>query len=203
MRRRVVASFGLARKQAWAGSPRRSRCCRRGLAAPVRLGDRNRHRLGREARVHGEPEHVDRRHCFRDPAEGGRRGHRRQHRDRRQLDGLAPGERSVVRWARSLSGCSQTETNGVISFSGCKVDKVGTGYTLTATDGSLTAAVSGSFNIIPGPAAQVIFSQGPTDIQAGADFSPDVALRVADAAATRSRPAATRWASALRRGRDP
>ena len=81
----------------------------------------------------------------------------------------------------SLSGCSQTETNGVISFSGCKVDKVGSGYMLTATDGSLTAAVSGAFNITPGPAAQVIFTQQPTDIQAGADFSPDVALRVADA----------------------
>ena len=37
--------------------------------------------------------------------------------------------------------------NGVASFSGCRISPAGTGYTLTGTDGSLTAATSTSFNI--------------------------------------------------------
>jgi hypothetical protein len=40
---------------------------------------------------------------------------------------------------------------GVASFSGCAIDKAGTGYTLTATDGSLTSATSGSFDVIASP----------------------------------------------------
>jgi sugar lactone lactonase YvrE len=38
-------------------------------------------------------------------------------------------------------------SSGVAAFSNCAVSKAGTGYTLTATDGSLTSAVSTSFNI--------------------------------------------------------
>ena len=34
----------------------------------------------------------------------------------------------------TLSGCTSTTTNGVATFSGCKIDKAGNGYTLTATD---------------------------------------------------------------------
>lgn len=46
----------------------------------------------------------------------------------------------------SLSGCTQSENSGVITFSGCTIDKSGEGYTLTATDGSLTA-VSTAFDV--------------------------------------------------------
>ena len=34
----------------------------------------------------------------------------------------------------TLSGCSQSETSGVVSFTGCEVNTAGIGYTLTATD---------------------------------------------------------------------
>ena len=50
----------------------------------------------------------------------------------------------------TLSGTlTKVAVNGVADFSGnaLKIDKAGTGYTLTATDDSLTAATSGGFNI--------------------------------------------------------
>ena len=36
---------------------------------------------------------------------------------------------------------------GVATFAGCKIDRAGTGYTLTATAAGLTTAISNSFNI--------------------------------------------------------
>jgi hypothetical protein len=47
----------------------------------------------------------------------------------------------------TLSGCSQSESNGVVTFSGCKITTNGTGYKLHATDGTLTAADSSAFNV--------------------------------------------------------
>ena len=38
--------------------------------------------------------------------------------------------------------------SGVATFGGCKVDRAGTGYTLTATATGLTSAVSNAFNVI-------------------------------------------------------
>ncbi len=46
----------------------------------------------------------------------------------------------------SLGGCSQLETQGVVSFSGCTIDESGSGYTLTATDGPLST-VSALFTV--------------------------------------------------------
>ena len=51
--------------------------------------------------------------------------------------------------------------NGVAAFSGLSVDKAGTGYTLHATDGSLTPADSNSFNIVAGAAAAISFTTQP------------------------------------------
>ncbi|MCU1450715.1 MAG: hypothetical protein JWP02_2885, partial [Acidimicrobiales bacterium] len=50
---------------------------------------------------------------------------------------------------------------GVDTFAGCKITKAGTGYTLTATSGSLTAATSNTFNITVGAAAQLAFTTQP------------------------------------------
>ena len=60
----------------------------------------------------------------------------------------------------TLSGCLDTSSAGVISFSGCAIDKVGTGYTLTATDSGdgLTSAPSTAFNITAGTAVQFVVS---------------------------------------------
>ena len=66
--------------------------------------------------------------------------------------------------------------NGVATFSNLSIDKVGTGYTLTAGDGSLTGATSSGFNLTPGMAAKLAFGQQPTGAAAGASFSPTVTV---------------------------
>jgi hypothetical protein len=58
----------------------------------------------------------------------------------------------------SVTGCTQIESSGVITFSGCKITTVGTGYRLHATDGILTAADSTAFNITPGAEAGIVLS---------------------------------------------
>jgi hypothetical protein len=50
---------------------------------------------------------------------------------------------------------------GLATFAGCRIDKAGTGYTLTATDGSLTSAVSASFTVSAGVPSKVVFSTQP------------------------------------------
>jgi trimeric autotransporter adhesin len=67
--------------------------------------------------------------------------------------------------------CTGSEFYGVVNYTGCEIDVAGTGYTLTATDGTLTAA-SPTFNVGPGPAATLVFSQSPGPAsQAGTDAS--------------------------------
>jgi hypothetical protein len=58
----------------------------------------------------------------------------------------------------SLTGCSQSETNGVVTFSGCEIATPGVGYKLHATDGSLMPVDTDPFTII-GP--QVIPQPSP------------------------------------------
>ena len=51
--------------------------------------------------------------------------------------------------AGTTIGCTANPVaavSGTATFAGCLVDKVGTNYTLTATDGTLTAATSGQFS---------------------------------------------------------
>jgi hypothetical protein len=76
----------------------------------------------------------------------------------------------------SLTGCLQSESSGVITFSGCTITTAGTGYQLHATDGILTAADSGSFNI-SSVATVAFFSVGHhtgtlTDTISGTGFLP-------------------------------
>jgi type II secretory pathway pseudopilin PulG len=59
------------------------------------------------------------------------------------------------------SSCVGSETSGVVSFSGCSVDKVGTGYILTASDGQMTAATSNPFAITVGLPAQWTITSAP------------------------------------------
>jgi hypothetical protein len=67
----------------------------------------------------------------------------------------------------TLSGCTQSETSGVVTFSGCKIDTAGTGYKLHAIDGTLTAADSAAFNITVGPASQIALSGTTTNLASG------------------------------------
>jgi hypothetical protein len=71
--------------------------------------------------------------------------------------------------------------SGVTTFTGCKLDKPGTGYTLTATATGLTSAVSNAFDVALGPAAKVVYTQQPTAVVAGSLISPAVVATVQDA----------------------
>ena len=85
----------------------------------------------------------------------------------------------------TLSGCSSaTAVNGVATFTGCTIDKAGTGYTLTATDAadSLNVPVSSNiFTIAVGPPSQVAFTTQPGNAVAGDKFATPPAVAVEDA----------------------
>jgi hypothetical protein len=70
---------------------------------------------------------------------------------------------------------------GEASFSGCKIDKTGTGYTLKATDGVLTLATSSTFNVTVGPAAKLGFTQQVAGAKAGIAFTTQPKVAVQDA----------------------
>ena len=70
--------------------------------------------------------------------------------------------------------------SGVASFSGCKIDKVGT-YTLTASSGGLTSATSSAFNITVGVASRLAFSQQPSSSSGGTAFATQPRVTIQDA----------------------
>ena len=81
----------------------------------------------------------------------------------------------------TLSGTATVAAvGGVATFSTLAINKVGTGYTLSASDGSLTGATSSSFNITPGVATQMAFGVQPTNTAAGASITPAVTVQVLD-----------------------
>ncbi|MGO8826430.1 MAG: hypothetical protein ACLQU9_14500, partial [Acidimicrobiales bacterium] len=85
----------------------------------------------------------------------------------------------------SLSGCSTgTTVNGLATFTGCKIDKIGTGYTLTATDAAdnltVPSAPSNPFNITVGPPAQLSFTTSPGTTVAGDPFGPQPVVAIQD-----------------------
>ncbi|HSD32007.1 MAG TPA: hypothetical protein VLB49_08865, partial [Gemmatimonadales bacterium] len=81
-----------------------------------------------------------------------------------------------------LSGTvSHAAVAGVASFPGLSIDSAATGYTLTATSGSLTNGVSTSFNIDAGTVTQLLFTQQPTSAQAGVAIAPSVTVVAKDA----------------------
>ncbi|HEY6059626.1 MAG TPA: hypothetical protein VIV10_03490, partial [Gemmatimonadales bacterium] len=71
--------------------------------------------------------------------------------------------------------------SGVVTFSNLSIDKVGTGYTLSATATGPTSATSATFNIAAGAAAKLAFGQQPTSTTGGATISPAVTVRILDA----------------------
>ena len=56
---------------------------------------------------------------------------------------------------------------GVATFAGCKIDKVGTGYTLTATGGRSDIGDHAPFNITVGAATKLAFTTQPATGRAG------------------------------------
>jgi DNA-binding beta-propeller fold protein YncE len=85
------------------------------------------------------------------------------------------------------SSLTVAAVNGLATFSGCSIDTAGTGYTLTATDGSLSAAVSAGFNITnasAGTATQIAFTTVPGGDAPGVAFASQPVVSVEDANGT-------------------
>lgn len=74
-----------------------------------------------------------------------------------------------------------TVVGGSATFTGCAIDRVGAGYTLVATDGSLTSATSTALNIAVGPAARLAFTVQPSGAVAARAFSTQPVVTVQDA----------------------
>ena len=82
----------------------------------------------------------------------------------------------------TLSGTKTVSAvSGVATFSALSIDKTGTGYTLTATSTGVTSATSSTFNITPGTANKLAFSQQPSNTTAGQPITPAVTVQVQDA----------------------
>src|SRR2546425_353380 len=71
--------------------------------------------------------------------------------------------------------------SGVATFANLSINKVGTGYTLTAAASALTPVASAGFNITPGPASALAFTVEPGDATAGAVITPPVQVTAEDA----------------------
>ncbi len=64
-----------------------------------------------------------------------------------------------------------TAKSGVATFSGLTLKEAGTGYTLELTSGTLTAATTTAFNVIPAAASKlVVTTQPPSSVTAGSGF---------------------------------
>jgi MYXO-CTERM domain-containing protein len=81
----------------------------------------------------------------------------------------------------TLSGTTTaTMTGGVATFSNLSLNKVGVGYTLTATSTGLTDATSSAFKIVAGPPAKLAILTQPGNSSAGAAISPAVRVALLD-----------------------
>jgi hypothetical protein len=80
----------------------------------------------------------------------------------------------------TLSGTlTGAAVNGVASFSTLSIDKVASGYTLSASATGLTAT-SGPFAITPAAAKQLTFTTQPSDVSAGSPITPAVQVTARD-----------------------
>ena len=70
---------------------------------------------------------------------------------------------------------------GTATFGNLALDKVATGYTLTAASAGLSGATSSAFNIGAGAAAKLVFGQQPTNALAGASIAPAITVQITDA----------------------
>jgi hypothetical protein len=82
----------------------------------------------------------------------------------------------------NLSGTlTQNAIGGVATFPGISIDKIGNGYTLTASSGSLTSATSNSFNITVGAASKLAFTTQPTGGTPGNPLTTQPVVQIQDA----------------------
>ena len=70
--------------------------------------------------------------------------------------------------------------NGIATFANVVLSKVGTNYTLTASDGSLAKATSAKLTINPGAPSQLAFQTVPAKGTAGVAMAPSIKVAVLD-----------------------
>jgi len=77
-------------------------------------------------------------------------------------------------------GLTKTATSGVASFTGCNIDLLGAGYTITATADNLTTAVTTAITIVPGVAAKLAFTTQPVGSGYGTPFATQPVVTIQD-----------------------
>lgn len=95
--------------------------------------------------------------------------------DHSQVTLTVTGPNGVV----SAEAKTVTASNGIATFSNLSLTQAGN-YYLTATDGALSRAVSGSFTVLPAAASKLVFIQQPTSIYVTGTMSEPVTVGVED-----------------------
>jgi trimeric autotransporter adhesin len=83
----------------------------------------------------------------------------------------------------TLSGTltATTDASGVATFNSLSINKVGTGYTLSAASSGLTAATSAAFNISVGSVTALAFTTQPSNATGGVAFTTQPVVKLQDA----------------------
>jgi hypothetical protein len=82
------------------------------------------------------------------------------------------------------NGLTQYVSMGVATFTGCSVNRIGTGYTLRAStpyNSSIAAATSSAFNIVAGAPTQLGFTTQPSNVAVSQSFPVAPVVAVQDA----------------------
>ncbi len=94
---------------------------------------------------------------------------------------LALGDDPAGATLSCAAGLIRTTTLGRAAFSGCRVDRVGTGYTLLATAPGLASASSASYDVAPGLPARLAFATDPGDGRGGSALGVQPVVQLLDA----------------------
>ncbi len=82
----------------------------------------------------------------------------------------------------NLNGCVGSEASGVFTFTGCSIDKIGSGYTITATDGLYAPATSSTITVSVGSAFRLVFTTQPVGgVTEATNFATQPKVTVQDA----------------------
>jgi len=89
-------------------------------------------------------------------------------------------EGTGARKAILFGGTTVAIVNGMVEFRELSIDKAGTGYTLTATSGTLATGTSTPFTILPGAPAKLTFAIQPSGGIAGSPLTTQPEVTVQD-----------------------
>ncbi len=94
---------------------------------------------------------------------------------------LTPGSGTTGATLSCSNGNSVTPTGGLAVFAGCAVDRVGAGYTITASRTGFASVASGTFTISVGPAAALVLTTGTSGGTGGLAWATQPVVTVVDA----------------------